>query len=459
MKRLHATLIPTSTGLCLCACLLTNNAKANFLFDANGATSGFGIVNGGSYSWDDANWTTSATGVTATSPWTSFEQQFARIGGTANAAYTITVGADEQMAGLFNTQSTGTLTINAIGIGTLDVVTNGGSLVSGGFVQGFLGSGGTTVINAPISGVGGVSPSNGGTLDLFGNNTYTGGTSFTSSSTLVNFNNNNSFSTGTMTLGEASGSFAPLLGQGGHTITLANNFVNSTSGGGVNFAAVANTPVISTGTWSLGANNLNLRNNANASSPVTLTGVISGSANLTLSSANGGRIKFSGANTYTGVTTIGMASATAVTLELDAANTIASSSKIVMAGGTLDFGGFNHSMGSTTLGMTSGSTMYFEGSGQTVSFANSSLVAWTGVLNLADWNPDVDTLQIGTDGTGITAAQLSEIEAWGDASTLGTATINSLGDVIVPEPSTNVLFALGGLGIVVGSIIRRRRTA
>src|SRR5262249_28498827 len=125
---------------------------------------------------------------------------------------------------------------------------------------------------------------------------------------------------------------------------------------GINFAADANTPVVSTGIWTLGTNNFVLRNNGNTTSPLTLSGAITGSGTMTLSANNSGLITFSGANTFTGTIAItgpggSGAGSSKVTLKLGAANTIASASQVNMVGGVLDPGGFNHTMSSTTLAL------------------------------------------------------------------------------------------------------------
>jgi hypothetical protein len=419
-------------------------AVVTYNFDVNGATAGFGVTTGSTYDWDDttnggfwSNNSTSTTGNIATVTWP--QGNFPKFQPAGTPTYTVTVSNEEQVAGMFFSTPQ-TLTINPIGSGKLNMVSG---------LQGVLGSGSANVtINAPIIGSGGIQPSNGGNISFNAVNTYTGGTNLSSTATLVHFNNGSAFGTGAINMGVAG--FAPLLGSGGAPITLPNNFTSTTvTGAGINFAADANTPVISTGTWTLGANNLVLRNNGNSTSPLTLSGSISGTANISLSANNTGTIIFSGANTYTGTTTItgpgGTGTGTTtVRLKLGAANTIASSSSVVLAGGVLDPGGINQLMGSTTLGLTAstaGSTIDFAAGASEVDFANSSGLTWVGTLNLLNWDPSIDKLRFGTDSTGLTSAQLADIKFNGAGQ--GTATLDANGYVTVPEPSSCLVLLLG----------------
>ena len=297
--------IPAALGLVFA--LLANDAKAaNAFFDVNGATAGYGVTAGGTYSWDDPNWATVTGGTTATAAWVA--GSFAEFLGPGS--YTVTVNNSEANAGMVaNSGATGTtLTINAAGSGALSI--NPGTLTFGLPVQGFFAAlGQSLVINAPITGTGGLSQGSfNGTattpqISLFGNNTYSGGTVFNSSGVFVNFNNNNSFGTGPLVVNNTT-AFLPLLAQGGSTITLANNWTNVTGACTVNFASAANTPVILTGSWALQTFTMGLRNNGNSTAPLTLSGPITGSGALTLSGNNAGKITFGGASTYTGKTLI-----------------------------------------------------------------------------------------------------------------------------------------------------------
>jgi hypothetical protein len=426
-------------------------------FDVNGSAAGFGVTTGSTYDWDDTTngglWSanaTSTTGNIATNPWV--QGQFPKFQPAGAPTYTVTVSNEEQIAGIFFSTAQN-VTINPIGSGHLYMAAG---------TQGLLGSGSADVtINAAIAGPGKIQPSNGGNIRLNAANSYTGGTNLASTSTLIHFNNNSSFGTDIINMGIAG--LAPLLGSGGHTITLDNIFTCSVDGGGINFAADANTPVVSTNTWSLGTHNVVLRNNGVSSSPLTLSGTISGTKSLTLSANNGGTIIVSGDNDFSG--TVGVtgagggtgAGSSAVTLRLAAANTLSFSSSITLAGGILDPAGLHHDMSSTTMGLTTStgpSTINYGAGASEVDFANSSALNWAGKLNLANWDPLLDKLRFGTDSTGLTSAQLADIEFNGGG--FGNASLDSNG-FVVPEPSMTFCFLGAPLLLLLSR--RRRSTA
>jgi fibronectin-binding autotransporter adhesin len=316
--------------------LLASNARSAVLtenFDVNGATAGFGVTTGSTYDWDSAtnggfwsNNATSTTGGQATNAWP--QGNFPKFQPAGTPTYTINVSNNEQITGIFASTAQN-LTINATG-GGLEAVAG---------VDGFLGSSSADVtINAVIKGAGQVNPSNGGNLRFNGANTYTGGTLLNSTSTLVHFGNDSSFGAGDITMSVAG--FVPLLASGGTTRTIANNFVSTVTGTGINFAADAATPVISTGTWTLGANNLVLRNNGVSTSPLTISNVISGAAGttVTVSGANGGTVNFNSANTYGGGTTVGVTSATSITLAIGN-NSALGAGPLTLSGGAVAAGG------------------------------------------------------------------------------------------------------------------------
>jgi hypothetical protein len=452
----------TAFALCLTFGLLSHpagGAVTTYNFDVDGDNPGFGVANGSIYDWDDttnggfwSNNSVSTTGATTTNGWV--QGNFPKFQPAGSPTYTVNVSNEEQVAGMFFSTAQ-TVTINAVGTGHL-------YMASG--LQGLLGSGSASVtINAPITGPGQIQPSNGGNIFLNGVNTYSGGTNLTSTATLIHFNNDSSFGTYLINLASsATGTaFVPLLGSGGHTITIDNFFTCSTDAG-VNFAADPNTPVVSTNTWTLGAHNVRLRNNGNSSSPLTLSNVVSGTGSVTLSSNNGSTIIFSGENDFSGTVNVTGpggtgAGSSAVTLRLGAANTLSASTSLVLAGGILDPDGFHHDMSLTTLGLTSStnpSTIDFGAGVSEVDFANSSGLTWTGKLNLANWDPSLDRLRFGTNPTGLTSDQLAAIEFNGGG--FGTASLDQNGYLAspTPEPSMAIFF----LGAPTLLLLRRRRS-
>jgi len=432
---------------------MANRAQAQSLYFVG--PSG-GISNGGSYSWDDStSWgAASSTPGGAGGSWASGD--FARFYAGGTGSYTVTVNADEENTGLYY-NAAGTLTINSAGTGDdLDVIST---------IQGFLvASGGNLIINSPIVGNGGVAPELTGSLYLYGINTYSGGTALgDSGNTLTYFNSSSSFGTGGITLNR-TGNFSTLLSTGGSAITLANNFStvagNTGASTDLNFASAASTPVISSGSWTLGAVNFGLRNNGNSTAPLTLSGAISGTGIITFSGANGGATYITGSSAtnsgFTGMATIGGgAGENAITVFLGAASTLGSATGVTLTGGTLDPDGFTQSMTSAPLSMTASSTIDYEAGPSEIDFAKSSAASWTGTLNLANWDAIGGTtlLRFGTDATGLTSAQLADIEFDSNPSTLGEAQITSTGYVETPEPASLSLLALAGAGL----IARRRR--
>jgi hypothetical protein len=456
--------IPAALGLAVC--LLASNAMAQSQYF--GVTAG--IVNGGTYSWDAANWSVAAGSSSGPFTYNWAAGDFARFYGGAGDNYTVTVGTAEANTGLYNDGAGTTLNINDNGSGLGNLYLNSG-------LDAFITtSSGYTYVNVPITGPGTLCPETSGNIYFAVANSYTGGTALgESGNALANFNNNLAFSTGTISLHRTGiGNFSTLLPYGGSTITLANNFQATSdvgTGTGLNFAGAANTPVVSSGSWSLGTYNLNLRSSGGSTSPLTISGAISGSGILALSANNtGNKTILSAVNPFTGTVIVNGVSGAyggttyggsgAITLQLGAANALANISGLVLVGGTttangptFNPGGFNQAMPNTTLTLSAAgsvATIDFGAGHSVVTFADSHLNTWSGVLNLVNWSAG-DVLIIGaSDNSGLTTAQLDDIEFNGT----GLATAQMWGGaVMIPEPST-ALLGLLGLGAL--WIIRRR---
>jgi autotransporter-associated beta strand protein len=154
---------------------------------------------------------------------------------------------------------------------------------------------------------------------------------------------------------------------------------------------------------------------ANAFSPAALTSVLkTGTGAWTLS----------GINTYTGSTTVHQGK-----LVLNTTGAIDKSKQIVLSGGTLSTGGFSQSLLTATLNVTASSTIDMANPSNftfdSLQLGDSSGVAWTpgAQLRIDNWspgaNPDLSggfspvTFAITAPGTGLTAAQLSQIKFTG----------------------------------------------
>jgi autotransporter-associated beta strand protein len=436
--------IPSAIGL-LCVLAAKNAVAApSIYFDINGTTTGSGVATGGSYSWESAFWDGTSGGTGAAINFV--EGDFARFAAGTDAgskSYTITATSDHLIGGMFlQSNGGGTVTIN--GPGTLIIDATGGP------VQGFLvnSASQTLMINASLGGSGGVQNQLSGSLDLYGNNSYSGGTVLGTSAGL-NFNNNNSFGTGGITWGVAQ----QVLANDAATSPLTlNNTMTTRAASTLIYVGPAAAPVTFNNSWTLasGTSTVTIGNGTHLSSKMTISGAIGGVGGNLIVNGTSGTMVLSGANTYNGTTTIGGTSR----LVLGAANTIASSSSLVLGGGTVDPDGINQIMSSTTLGLTANSTLDYGSGASEVDTANSSALAWTGTLNLANWDASLDKLRIGIDSTGLMTSQLAEIEFNG--SGLGTAGIDPNGYIYqVPEPSVAVLGLLGGLFFI--RQLRRRK--
>jgi autotransporter-associated beta strand protein len=398
--------------------------------------------------WENSLWSTASGGSATPTAWVEGNAAvFAVASGAGTPAFTVTMNNNHTVAGVFDgplVPDPVSVTITGSGIMTIP------SGLQGFFVTSDSGEPGTITIENVIAGSGTLAAQGNGQLYLNGANTYVGGTDLGYSgygfSGIIYFNNGASFGTGSIAISNTTGS---LMVEGTSAITIANRFVvNSEAGTSLN--VVGNVAGVTfSGAWGLGTNSLVLASGGASGDRVTISGIISASGGLIKSGA--GILGLSGVNAYSGATTI-----TAGTLQLGVANAIASSSGVVMSGGTLNPGSFNQAMRSTTLGLAANSVIDFGAGAATLIFANSSSLSWSSgaVLDLVNWS-GVDTLQVGSDDTGLTAAQLGNIEFNGGG--LGTAEILANGDVVqAPEPSMLALGLFGGFGVLC-SVRRRKR--
>jgi autotransporter-associated beta strand protein len=202
-----------------------------------------------------------------------------------------------------------------------------------------------------------------------------------------------------------------------YVIVYANNFIldtggNLTFGGPINLGTGARTATVNNSSIFTGA----VTNTASLTKAGTGTLTFSGSTINTYGATmvSAGKLVLSKANVNSAIPVAGLTINSGATLQSGAANQINDSAPMTLAGGTWLTQGYGEQLG--TLKLTGSSTINLGSSG-TVKFAASSGMAWTAsaVLSIAAWNGWANgggpsQLFAGTASTGLTAAQLSQIQ-------------------------------------------------
>ncbi|MBB5035635.1 autotransporter-associated beta strand repeat-containing protein [Prosthecobacter vanneervenii] len=344
----------------------------------------------------------------------------------------------------------------------------GTTTISGGVLQ--IGSGGTTgtlgtaavtdnsnltfnrsnVLTAAntISGVGGVTQAGTGTTTLSGTNSYTGATTITGGVLVVSTLANGGSSSN---IGASDNSAANLVLNGGtlrystgaaSAVSTDRLFSVGTSGGTLDASGGFAINFTNTGAMGFngqsGARTLTLTgNNANDNTLAAVIGDNGGATSVT--KAGGGIWVLSGANTYTGVTTV---SGTAVLKVSSLANGgVASSigassnaaSNLVLNGGTLTYTGAAVSTDRLFSLGTSGITLNVFGTGG-VNFTNTGAMGFNGqsgarTLTLANSNGGASTIAaiIGDNGGATSVTHTSAASTWaltGANTYTGATTVN-----------------------------------
>lgn len=161
--------------------------------------------------------------------------------------------------------------------------------------------------------------------------------------------------------------------------------------------------------------------NIDGAGGVTISSIISGTGKLEKSGSGSGILILSGANTYSGGTTI-----TSGTLQLGAVNALPVGNPgngLVLNGGTLKTGatsGFSSGTSSTnnigTLNLSSNSTITLGTGNHSLYFAASNAVSWSGsALTITGWTGSAGAtgtagkIFVGSNASGLTGAQLAKI--------------------------------------------------
>ncbi|MFC5453241.1 autotransporter-associated beta strand repeat-containing protein [Prosthecobacter fluviatilis] len=385
-----------------------------------------GLITGGSGTWTDGlgNWNTGSGDAT----WNSATPDAAIFGGTAG---TVTLG--------------GAVTVGNMVFNSVYTLAGGGNTLT--LLNSTITANTTATISAVLDGSTGLSKDGTGFLTLSGANTYTGVTTISGGvlnvTTLANGGSNSN-------IGASSNAAANLVLNGGtlrystgagSAVSTDRLFSVGTSGGTIDASGGFNINFTNTGSMGFngqsGARTLTLTgSNANDNTLAAVIGDNGGATSVT--KAGGGIWVLSGANTYTGVTTV---SGTAVLKVNSLANggsassigaSSSDASNLVLNGGTLTYtGGAVSTDRLFSLG-TSGITLNAFGTGG-VNFTNTGSMGFVGTgartLTLANSNGGASTIAavIGDNGgaTSVTHTVVSSTWVLSGANTYtGATTIN-----------------------------------
>jgi alpha-galactosidase len=292
---------------------------------------------------------------------------------------------------------------------------------------------GTVTVGGVVSGAFAITKHGTGTLVFNGLNTYTGQTILRQGTLTINTlksygvaSSLGAPTTGNIVLSASNSSVLSYTGTGdttnrpiqvGGTTTGAATATLANNGTGplIFTAAAFNTPVAMTS--GLARNLLLSGTFGNTTTPNEIQGVLADNtlngapalSNYVNLSKNGtGAWKLSGANTYSGNTTI-----SAGTFILGANNVLPDTTAVSIGAATLDADTRTDTAG--TLNITAAATISL-GTGAALAFADSSAVTWAGTLNITGTFVSGTSLRFGTTSTALTPTQLSRISSAGFTS-------------------------------------------
>lgn len=348
------------------------------------------ITNGGGGSTARLNLSGTNTGLSGGIAITGGLVNFSSAAATGGNAFTLTNGG-----GLIHTA--GALTL-----------ANDAALGTGGGTMRVFGSL-TLTLDGTLSGGGGLSKTDGGTLVLSGNNSYSGGTNIGGGFIrLANTGSANALGTGTVTFAE-SATLANGTGAGATAKTLANALS----------VAAAKTASFDAGFGDL-----------------TLSGGISGAGAVTKSST--GTLTLSGANTHAGITTVNGG-----TLGFGGTGSLANNANFLINGATVNVGAgesLNLGIGQLKVGNVAAVTASLNQTGGTIASTGPIWVADAATTTIGNMNLSGGSL--GTAATMVVATRGA-----GTVTVSGSADV-SVGTVQYSHPSgadsTGVVHLNGG---------------
>jgi fibronectin-binding autotransporter adhesin len=308
--------------------------------------------------------------------------------------------------------------------GTLDFQSTTGTITSTFSISssGIISTAGTITASGVISGSGSLTKSGTGTLTLSAVNTLTGGVTISS---------------GVLALSGAGSisNAASLSIPSGSTLSIGS----ATAG-----ATIQN--LSGAGTITLGSLTLNV----SESSSSTFSGIITGSGGLNKSGT--GTLILSGANSYSGNTSI-----TAGTLSAGATNTLPSTTVITLSNTSavaLNLNGFSNTISGLSGGGTTGGNVTLGSATLTISSSSTNSYAGSisgsgGITKSGTGTQTLTAEQLYTGPTSITAGTLS-LSTNGDISSSSSVTVNSPATLNIASStlSTNTINNLSGNGTV-----------
>ena len=330
-------------------------------------------------------------------------------------------------------------------------------------------AGTTLTLSGVIDGTGALLKTGAGTLTLSGANTYSGKTSIQNGTLSVSSLNKVSggsassslgapttVANGTIDIGSTTNSGTLLYTGTGETTDRVINLAGTT-GGAVIQNDGTGALTFSSNLTATGAGSKTLTLQGSNTGSNTISGIIvdnSGSNTTALVKAGTGTWILSGANTYTGGTTV-----SAGTLKVSGSGTLGSTSgSLTVNGGTLDLNGTNQSVGAlsgsggTILNDTTGTakTLTVGTGGGTGSYAGviADHTSGTGTVALTKTGAGTQTLSGTNTYTGATTVNAGTLNITGSLASGSAVTVNNSGSVLEGTGTINGSVSIASSGAI-----------